>query len=61
MTTIRPIPYIALWLDWTNNFVSLTAFAAYYHITRPAANRVLCKGRILHETNFGSINSLVVK
>ncbi len=37
-----------MYLDWFNNFMTLTAFADYYGLTYEEARRVIGIGRKLH-------------
>ena len=38
----------SMYLDWFNNFMTLTAFAEHYNITYEEARRVIGIGRKLH-------------
>ena len=39
-----------LFLDWTNNFLTVPRFAEYYQISEAAANVVINEGRTIHES-----------
>ena len=39
---------IELYLDWTNNFLTVACFAEYYGITELRAGRIILEGRKLH-------------
>lgn len=46
--------YIKLYLDYLNNFLSVEAFAVYYHTqSNEKALRIINKGRVLHQDQFG--------
>lgn len=50
--------FIDMYLDWTNNFLSLEVFAQHYSISVDLATLVIKEGRILHELNCGGYDSL---
>lgn len=47
--------YRTKYLTWVNCFLSVDGFAAYYGYGYREATRVINKGRILHESQMGSI------
>jgi len=40
---------IDLYLDWFNNFITISAFASYYQLTEDTASIVIKEGREMHE------------
>lgn len=52
--------YISLYESWFNDFLSLSCFAEHYLIGERQAGLVIRKGRVLRETNFGTVTDLAV-
>lgn len=46
-----------IFLDWTDDFLSVPRFAEYYQISEVAANTTINEGRIIHETIVKQIKS----
>lgn len=46
-----------IFLDWTNDFLSVTRFAEYYQISEEAAVTLIDEGRVIHETIVKQIKS----
>lgn len=44
-----------LFLTWFNDWLTLERFAEYYSMTTKRAQRIINKGRAIHEAQFGSI------
>lgn len=44
-----------LFLSWFNNFLSIERFAEYCDVANKRAERIIIKGRAIHESQFGSI------
>jgi hypothetical protein len=41
----------AMYLDWCNNFITVSRFAEYYSVSEAKANRIIEVGRTIHEQN----------
>ena len=46
-----------IFLDWTNDFLSVPRFAEYYQISENAAHTTINEGRIIHESLVKQIKS----
>lgn len=46
--------YQAAYLDWKNNFLSVSGFAAHYGWSDETAKQVISDGRALHESEVAA-------
>ena len=49
---------IDMYLDWTNNYLTLETFAEHNCISVDLASLIIKEGRILHELHCGGYESL---
>lgn len=52
---MKPTYYIEYFHSWYNGFLTVEGFATYYGFGYKEAIHIINKGRILHESQFGSI------
>lgn len=53
--------YISLYESWFNDFLSLACFAEHHLLSERQAGLAIRKGRVLRETNLGTITDLAAK
>lgn len=46
---------LSMFLDWTNNFITIDKYSAYYGISTRKAKKAIALGKIAHESQFGPI------